>query len=459
MALSVRKIMIINKDENLMDKITNLAKRRGFIFAGSEIYGGLANSWDYGPLGVELKNNIKSYWWQKMVRERTDVVGLDSGIILNPKVWEASGHLSKFSDPLIECKNCHSRFRADNLMKGEYGQVSLTDGRPHCPLCNGELTEARLFNLMFKTFLGPIEDKASLVYLRPETAQGIFINFKQVLNSSRQKIPFGIAQIGKSFRNEITPGNFIFRTFEFEQMELEFFVKPGTDDQWYRYWVDERFNWYKSLGVKEENLRRREHTKDELAHYAKGCTDIEYRFPFGWSELEGIANRTDYDLSQHSRYSGKDLSYFDEETQKHYIPYVIEPSSGVDRTLLTLLLDAYNEEEDETGEIRIVLKLKPFISPIKIAVLPLVKNKSELVKLSAEIYHSLKNDFMTDYDETGSIGRRYRRQDEIGTPYCVTIDFESLEDKMVTIRDRDTTKQERVKIGELKDYFREKFKC
>jgi len=444
-----------------MDKIISLCKRRGFIFPGSEIYGGLANTWDFGPLGVELKNNIKKQWWHYMVTKRDNVVGLDSGIILNPKVWEASGHVSNFSDPLVECKQCHARFRADDLKEGKYGEVSLKDGRPHCPLCGGELTEERKFNLMFKTYFGPVEDSAHIVYLRPETAQGIFINFKQILNSSRQKLPFGIAQIGKSFRNEITPQNFIFRTREFEQMELEFFVKPQEALKWYEYWKEERLKWYLDLGIKKENIRLREHDKSELAHYAQGCADVEYRFPFigkeGWGELEGIANRTDYDLKNHQLYSQKDLTYFDEEENKNYLPYVIEPSSGVERSLLAFLLDAYHEEEDKEG-LRIVLKFDPRLAPIKLAVLPLLRNNPQLVDLAKNIYLELKRKlpYLIDYDETGSIGRRYRRQDEIGTPWCLTIDHESLEDKTVTIRDRDTMKQERIKIEEIESFVNEK---
>lgn len=444
---------------NKMDKLIELCKRRGIIFPSSEIYGGLANSWDFGPLGVELKNNIKKLWWQNIVIHRDNVVGLDSAIILNAKVWEASGHVSNFSDPLIECKNCHTRFRADELKEGKYGEVLITDGYPHCPLCGGELTEEKKFNLMFKTFFGPVEDSANVVYLRPETAQGIFINFKQILNSSRQKLPFGIAQIGKSFRNEITPGNFIFRTREFEQMELEFFTKPEDSSKWYEYWKEERLQWYLNLGIKKENIRLREHDKTELAHYAKNCADIEYRFPFtkeGWGELEGIANRTDYDLRNHQLHSQKDLTYFDEEKNTSYVPYVIEPSAGVERSLLAFLLDAYYEEQDQDG-IRVVLKLNPRLAPIKLAILPLLKNNQSIVTLAQEIYKTLKNQlsYLIDYDETGSIGRRYRRQDEIGTPWCVTIDHQSLEDKTVTIRERDTMKQERIAVDTIKDWLRQ----
>jgi len=448
--------------ENLMDKIVSLCKRRGFIFPSSEIYGGLANTWDFGPLGVEMKNNIKKAWWKNIVLERDNIVGLDSAIIMNPKVWEASGHVSGFADPLVECKSCHTRFRADDLMKGKYGEVAMKDGYPHCPLCGGELTEEKKFNLMFKTFFGPVEDKTHLVYLRPETAQGIFINFKQILTTSRQKIPFGIAQIGKAFRNEITPGNFIFRTREFEQMELEYFVKLKEDKKWYEYWQKERIKWYEDLGLKKTNLRLREHTKKELAHYAKNCVDIEYQFPFsneeGWEELEGIANRTDYDLKNHLEHSGKDLKYFDEETKENYLPYVIEPSAGVERSLLAFLLEAYQEEQDEKGEKRIVLRLHSQLAPIKLAIFPLLKNNKDLKKLAQEIYQKLKLklNFPLDYDEVGSIGRRYRRQDEIGTPWGVTVDHQSLEDKTVTMRERDTMKQKRIKIEEIENFLREK---
>lgn len=448
---------------DLMEKIVSLCKRRGFIFPNSEIYGGIANTWDFGPLGVELKNNIKKAWWKKIVLERDNIIGLDSAIIINPKVWEASGHVSGFADPLVECKSCHTRFRTDDLMKGKYGEVSMKDGYPHCPLCGGELTEEKKFNLMFKTFFGPVEDKAHVVYLRPETAQGIFINFKQIATTSRQKIPFGIAQIGKAFRNEITPGNFIFRTREFEQMELEYFVNPKEDKKWYEYWQKERIEWYEDLGLKKNNLQLREHSKEELAHYAKSCADIEYRFPFvaneeGWGELEGIANRVDYDLKNHLEHSGKDLKYFDEETKENYLPYVIEPSAGVERSLLAFLLDAYQEEQDKNGEKRIVLQLHPQLSPIKLAVFPLLKNNQDLVNLAQDIYQKLKLklNFPIDYDEVGSIGRRYRRQDEIGTPWGVTIDHQSLEDRTVTIRERDTMKQERIKIEEIEDFLREK---
>jgi len=444
--------------ENLLEKIVSLCKRRGFVVQNSEIYGGLANSWDFGPLGVELKRNIKNLWWQEIVISRDDVCGLDSAILMNPKVWEASGHLSGFTDPLVECKSCHYRFRADYLKEGKYGEVKVKDGKYFCPYCQGELTEERKFNLMFKTFLGPVEDTASIVYLRPETAQGIFVNFKYVLNVCRKKLPFGIAQIGKSFRNEITPSNFIFRIREFEQMELEYFVKPQEDEKWYHYWKEQRLNWFLKLGIKKENIRLREHQKTELAHYAKACTDIEYNFPFGWGELEGIANRQDYDLKNHQKYSQKDLSYYDEETKNSYFPYVIEPSLGVERSLLAFLCDSYQEEKTEK-ETRIVLKLNKLLAPIKLAILPLVKSNEKIRNKAENLYQSLKKDlpFLIFYDEVGSIGRRYRRQDEIGTPYCLTVDNQSLEDETITIRERDSMKQFRLHIKELKDWLKNEF--
>ncbi len=418
-----------------MEKIVSLSKRRGFIFPSSEIYGGLGSCWDYGPLGVELKNNVKAAWWRAMVRERDDVVGLDASLMMHPQVWVASGHVEGFSDPLVECKSCHMRWRSTDL-----------DGTT-CPQCGGEMTDPRMFNLMFKTFMGPVEDEANVVYLRPETAQGIFVNFDNVLTSTRKKLPFGIAQIGKSFRNEITTGNFIFRTREFEQMECEFFVKPGTDEEWFKYWVDYRYQWYMNLGIKEEHLHLREHAKDELAHYAKGCFDVEYLFPMGWSELEGIANRGDFDLSQHAKFSGKNLSYFDEATNERYVPYVIEPSSGVDRSLLAFFIDAYDEEEVR-GETRVVLHFHPDLAPIKVAILPLSRNE-RLVPMAKEVYSEVRRHMMTQYDDAQGIGRRYRRQDEIGTPLCVTIDFDSLEDKMVTVRERDSMDQVRVPVADL----------
>lgn len=418
-----------------MEKIVSLCRRRGFIFPSSDIYGGLSSTWDYGPLGVELKNNIKQAWWKSMVHHRDDMVGLDTSILMHPQVWQASGHLEGFSDPLVECKQCNQRFRADEIN---------TDV---CPSCGGELSAPRQFNLMFKTFMGPVEDGASVVYLRPETAQGIFVNFQNVLNTTRKKLPFGIAQIGKSFRNEITTGNFIFRSREFEQMEMEYFVKPGTDAEWFDYWANERLNWYLKLGMKKENLRLRDHDQSELAHYARGCKDIEYLFPMGWSELEGIANRGDFDLGQHAKSSGKGLEYFDEENKEHYLPNIIEPSAGVDRSFLAFLIDAYDEESDK-DDIRVVLRLNPNIAPYKIAVLPLSR-KEHLVKVAREVHTELRQNWTTSYDDTQSIGRRYRRQDETGTPYCVTVDFQSLEDKQVTIRDRDSMKQIRVPISKM----------
>ena len=444
--------------DNLMDKIVSLCKRRGFIFPDSEIYGGLANTWDFGPLGAEMKNNIKKEWWKAMVWHRDDVVGLDSAVIVNPKVWEASGHLSSFTDPLVECKQCHTRFRADYLKEGKYGPVVEKEGVFYCPLCGGELTKEKKFNLMFKTYIGPAEETANIAFLRPETAQGIFINFKKVLTSSRKKIPFGIAQIGKAFRNEITPSNFIFRTREFEQMEMEYFISPEEDKKWYDYWKEIRWKWYLNLGMKEENLRQRSHQEKELAHYAKEATDIEFKFPFGWSELEGIHNRTDYDLKRHQQFSNKDLSYWDEETRQKYIPYVIETSAGVERSLLAFLINAYTEEQDKNKETRIVLRLHPKIAPIKLAILPLLKNNKELVQTARDIFLKLQRqvDYLIDYDEVGSIGRRYRRQDEVGTPWCVTIDHQTLEDQTVTIRDRDTMKQERIKTEEITHWIEEK---
>jgi glycyl-tRNA synthetase len=418
-----------------MDKIVSLCKRRGLIFPSSEIYGGLASCWDYGPMGVELKRNVRDAWWKAIVHERDDVVGLDTSIMMHPGVWAASGHIDSFTDPLVECKSCHLRWRADAI-----------EGK-RCPKCDGELTEPRMFNLMFKTSMGPVEEEASTIYLRPETAQGIFVNFENVVTTSRKKLPLGIAQIGKSFRNEITPGNFVFRTREFEHMELEYFVKPGTDKEWLDYWVKERFDWYVKLGIRKENLRLRQHGKDELAHYARDCYDIEYLFPMGWSELEGIANRGDFDLAQHAKCSGKELSYYDAEAGEKYVPYVIEPSAGVDRSLLAFIIDAYDEEEVE-GEKRTVLHLHRSLAPVKVAVLPLSRNE-KLTPLAKEVFNKLCPDFVTDYDDSQSIGRRYRRQDEIGTPFCVTIDFESLEDKQVTIRERDSLAQIRVPVEEL----------
>jgi glycyl-tRNA synthetase len=418
-----------------MDKLMSLSQRRGFLFQSSEIYGGLASCWDYGPLGVELKRNVKQAWWRSIIQERDDVVGLDTSILMHPKVWEASGHIQGFSDPMVDCKNCKMRWRKEDLKTDK------------CPSCGGELTEPRMFNLMFKTFMGPVEDEAGIVYLRPETAQGMFVNFANVLNTTRRKIPFGIAQQGKSFRNEITPSNFIFRTREFEQMELEFFVKPGTDAEWFDYWVKERLNWYKKLGIKEENLKLSVHPKEDLAHYAKACTDVTYKFPMGWGELEGIANRSDFDLQQHAKHSGKALDFFDEETKERYVPFIIEPSAGVDRSLLAFLCDAYEEQIAE-GELRVVLHLHPDLAPVKVAVLPLSR-KENLAAAAKQVYADLRKQWNVTYDDTQSIGRRYRRQDEVGTPYCVTVDFQSLEDGQVTIRERDKMDQIRVPIKAL----------
>ena len=425
-----------------MDTLVGLCKRRGIIFQSSEIYGGFGSSYDYGPLGAELKRNIKEAWWRSNVQERDDMVGLDSAILTHPQVWVASGHLEHFTDPLTDCKECRRRFRADQVEGAR------------CPECGGELTEVRQFNTMFKTFVGPVEDDASVAYLRPETCQGIFVNFQNVLMASRKKLPFGVAQIGKSFRNEITTGNFIFRTREFEQMEIEYFVRPGEDEEWFDRWIQLRLNWWKELGIKEENLRLRPHPKEALSHYSKATTDIEYNFPFGWGELEGIANRQDYDLTQHSKHSGRELEYFDEETKEHIVPYVIEPSTGVDRAVLVFLLDAYDEEPDK-DEIRVVLRLHPRIAPIKVAVLPLSK-KPQLCEVAQSIRKELSRHWTVDYDDRQSIGRRYRRQDEIGTPFCVTVDFQTLEDKAVTIRDRDTMEQERVPVQELVPRLRER---
>jgi glycyl-tRNA synthetase len=422
-----------------MDKIVSLCKRRGIIFQNSEIYGGIGNTWDYGPLGVELKRNVKDAWWKSAVYERDDMEGLDAAILMNPAAWEASGHLESFTDPLVDCKKCKHRFRLDDL-----------DGEV-CPDCGGELTESRSFNLMFKTFVGPVEDSASVAYLRPETAQGIFVNFVNVQQMMRRKIPFGIAQIGKSFRNEITPGNFTFRTREFEQMEIEFFVKPGTDEEWYQRWVDERFRWYLDLGINKENLRLRDHESTELAHYAKSCVDIEYLFPMGWCELEGIANRSDFDLRQHAEHSRKDLSYFDEAAKEKYIPYVIEPSAGADRATLAFLIDAYREEKVK-GDKRVVLALQHRLAPIKVAVLPLLRNRPDIVEAARSIAADLRTRYKAVYDDTASIGRLYRRQDEIGTPYCVTVDVQSLDDRQVTVRERDSMRQVRVPIEGVVDY-------
>jgi len=446
-----------------MDKIVAFCKRRGFVYQSSEIYGGLRSSYDYGPLGVEMKRNIKEEWWRRMVHMREDMVGLDSAIIMHPKVWEASGHTATFNDMLVESRTSKRRYRADHLIEDATGidaeglspeeltRIIEEDDRVKDPLDGGrDFAPVRPFNLMFETYMGPVKTPDNLAYLRPETAQGIFVNFKNVLQTSRVKVPFGIAQQGKSFRNEITPGNFIFRTREFEQMEMEFFVEPGTDEEWHEYWIEERFNWYLNLGLREENLRRYEHPQEKLSHYAKRTVDIEYDYAsVGWSELEGIANRTDYDLKQHAEHSGENLEYFDQAANNRYIPYVIEPAVGPDRIMLAFLVDAYTEEE-VNGEARTVLKLHPRIAPTKAAVFPLSK-KEPVSTIARELYDDLKGDYRLSYDDSGSIGRRYRRQDEAGTPFCVTVDFDTIEDKKVTIRDRDTLQQERVPIEAVRD--------
>ena len=462
----------LENSKKSMDTIVALAKGRGFVYPGSEIYGGLANSWDYGPLGVELKNNIKRAWLKKFVQECPYNVGLDSAILMNPETWVASGHLGGFSDPLMDCKSCKTRHRADKLIEDYVAENGLSDNPAAmsdeemmqyikdkgiaCPNCGShDFTDIRKFNLMFKTFQGVTEDSTSTLYLRPETAQGIFVNFKNIARTTRKKIPFGVAQIGKSFRNEITPGNFIFRIREFEQMELEFFCKPGTDLEWFEYWRAYCRKWLLDLGINEEHLRLRDHDKDELCFYSKATTDFEFLFPFGWGELWGVADRTDYDLTQHSEHSGQPMDYFDPETNEKYIPYVIEPSLGADRVLLAFLCDAYDEETDEKGDVRTVLHFHPALAPFKAAVLPLSKKLSDK---ATEIYSELSKDFMIDFDDAGSIGKRYRRQDEIGTPICITYDFDSVEDKCVTVRDRDTMEQKRIPIAELKAYIAEAVK-
>ncbi|MBP6963893.1 MAG: glycine--tRNA ligase [Armatimonadetes bacterium] len=455
-----------------MESIVGLCKRRGIIFPSSEIYGGIGSTWDYGPVGVLLKNNVKAAWWRAIVQERDDMVGLDAAILMHPDVWKASGHITSFNDPMVDCKKCKRRFRADHLVESMAKEEDAVERTAEqlkdlekalegmkCPECGGELTSMRQFNLMFKTFMGPVEDSAAVVYLRPETAQGIFVNFKNVQAATRKKLPFGIAQIGKSFRNEITPGNFTFRTREFEQMEIEFFTRPEEAEQWYNYWLDERFNWYVKHGIKKENLRLRPHGEDELAHYARACSDVEYLFPIGWSELEGIANRTDFDLKAHMDESGKDLSYFDETTNERVVPYVIEPSGGVDRTLLAFLSDAYEEIEggrgDAGAEVETVLRLNPRLAPYKAAVLPLAK-KGGLPEVAQDLCREISKCYSADYDEARSIGRRYRRQDEVGTPWCITVDFDTLEDQAVTIRDRDTMEQVRVSLPQVKNWLRDK---
>ncbi len=453
-----------------MDTLVALCKNRGYIYPGSEIYGGLANTWDYGPLGCELKNNVKAAWRQKFIQEQPNIVGLDAAILMNPETWVASGHVGGFSDPLIDCKECKTRHRADKLIEEwahEQGKDMIADGMSDeelinfikdnqipCPKCGKtNFTDIRKFNLMFKTFQGVTEDKTSEIYLRPETAQGIFVDFKNVLRTSRKKMPMGIAQIGKAFRNEITPGNFTFRTREFEQMELEFFCKPGTDLEWFEYWRKYCKNWLLNLGIKEENIRLRDHSKEELVFYSKATTDIEFAFPFGWGELWGIADRTDYDLSRHMEHSKEDLTYQDAENGEKYVPYCIEPSLGADRMVLAFLCNSYDEEKIDENDTRVVLHLHPALAPYKVAVLPLSKKLSEKAK---EVYTKLSKKFMCDYDEAGSIGKRYRREDEIGTPYCVTIDFDTLEDDTVTIRDRDTMEQIRLKIDDVANWVEEK---
>ncbi|EEG31309.1 glycine--tRNA ligase [[Clostridium] methylpentosum DSM 5476] len=452
---------MLANSEKTMEKIVALCKGRGFVYAGSEIYGGLANTWDYGPLGVEFKNNVKRAWWKKFVQECKYNVGLDSALLMNPEVWVASGHVGGFSDPLMDCKECKTRHRADQLIETQ------TDAAPNgwsneqmmefikeqgvkCPNCGStNFTDIRAFNLMFKTFQGVTEDAKNEIYLRPETAQGIFVNFANIQRTTRKKLPFGVAQVGKSFRNEITPGNFTFRTREFEQMELEFFCAPGTDLEWFHYWKDACKNWLLSLGIKEENIRLRDHDPEELSHYSNATTDIEFVFPFGWGELWGIADRTNFDLTQHQNHSGKSLEYFDQQKNEHYVPYVIEPSLGADRVALAFLCEAYDEEEIAEGDTRVVMHLHPALAPFKACVLPLSKKLNEQ---AGEVYEQLAKHFMVDYDDTGSIGKRYRRQDEIGTPVCITYDFESVEDGCVTVRDRDTMQQERIRIDELVGY-------
>ena len=457
----------MKNSEKTMEKIVALCKNRGYVYAGSEIYGGLANSWDYGPLGVEFKNNVKKAWWRKFVQESPYNVGLDSAILMNPQVWVASGHVGGFSDPLMDCRDCKTRHRADKLIEDQTGvspegwdfgrmQEFVKEHGVKCPECGSQnFTDIRSFNLMFKTFQGVTEDAKSQIYLRPETAQGIFVNFANIQRTTRKKVPFGVAQVGKSFRNEITPGNFIFRIREFEQMELEFFCKPGTDLEWFAYWRQFCHDWLLNLGLKDENLRLRDHEPEELSFYSKATTDFEFLFPLGWGELWGVADRTDYDLTQHQNASGKSLEYFDPETNEHYLPYVVEPSLGADRVALAFLCDAYDEEvvDAAKNDTRVVLRLHPALAPFKACVLPLSKKLGEQ---AGKVYDELRRHFMVDYDDAGSIGKRYRRQDEIGTPFCITYDFDSAEDGCVTIRDRDTMEQQRVSIDSLVDFLEKK---
>jgi len=434
--------------EVTMDKLVSLCKRRGFVYQSSEVYGGLTGAWDYGPLGVELKNNVERFWWKEMTQLHDNIVGLDAAIMMHPRTWEASGHVENFSDPLVDCRNCKSRFRADQI-----------DLEAACPVCGekGTFTEPRDFNLMFSTYMGAVKSEDNIVYLRPETAQGIFVNFKNVVQTSRVKVPFGIAQVGKAFRNEITTKNFIFRTLEFEQMEMQFFVKPGTDQEWFEYWKKERIEYYEKLGVRKDRLRFHQHGPDELAHYAKDAFDIEFQFPMGWQELEGIHSRTDFDLSRHAEYSGKDFSYLDDQSKERYVPYVIETSAGLTRSVLMVLSDAYDEQVLEDGETRTVMHFHPLVAPVTVAVLPLVK-KDGIAELAKDIEKDLREDYATFYDQSGAIGRRYRRQDEIGTPFCITIDYDTKEDNTVTIRYRDSMEQERVPVAELSAKIREEIK-
>ncbi|MFH1374858.1 MAG: glycine--tRNA ligase [bacterium] len=445
--------MSAKKNSNdLMDKLVSLCKRRGYVFPSSEIYGGLTSCWDYGPLGAELKRNLKNFWWDAMTNRRDDIEGLNAAILMHPQVWHTSGHVTEFNDPMVDCKTCKARFRADRLEQSRCPQKPSKS-----PLeCGGELTEARQFNLMFKTFMGPVEDSTNVIFLRPETAQGIYVNFLNVKNSSRQKIPFGIAQIGKAFRNEITPGNFIFRTREFEQMEMQFFVHPSEDEKWYDYWREQRWQWYQDLGINSDKLRWHEHGPDELAHYARAAFDIEYQFPFGWDELEGVHNRTDFDLSRHIEATGKDMSYRDDRFPEKFIPFIIETSAGCDRTLLTLLIDAYDEVEIK-GEKRVFLRLSPKIAPIKVAVFPLVK-KDGMPEFAQKTYQELKRRFKTFYDISGAIGRRYARMDEAGCPFCVTVDGQTLQDETMTVRDRDSMEQSRMKLPQLITFLEEKIR-